>query len=565
MIRIPSKYDDKLYRFDLLQKLVSYDEKTHLAIMEYIPNPDRYEWKMIGGEEYLCDKMEPFRCTKERFFQMLRDLKGKTLYYVKPDIDNISNYIELQIPKIKKFLVDDNAMYEFKDKSEEFLQSLSKDNELTFVILCIDIVGSTKLSEQLSPQENAKIIQVFSKELAFVVDAYHGFILKYVGDGLIAYFPEPNHLGMEDNAVDCAVTMKFLIERGLNKALKEHGLPELQFRIGLDTGEAIVSTIGNPASKQHKDLIGQTINFAAKIQSSAQPNQIIIGESTKKQLHTTRKKMFDAYNSKNWNYHHSDKDSIYQLFSLSNTVEPHPSQDVSQITSNGNTTSGISLEPNDEQSKLIEKYSTMTKRLMLDLKSISKINPSCVSDLKMYDNFIKFSNRCLNSNMTIAHILMKSEEEFLDDVKKYGIDKNTIDNLYFTSAIHDSNQFYTMMEFALGTLLKGVSYDSDKKVTGTESLEEIKEIINSILPDNSFFWDEIDIVFKNALMHKWYYIKNNELMYFENAQLDNSRRLLRTDLIEKLEGLTPMVAGIFTAVGNWPRDDDPDFLEIGNF
>lgn len=564
MIKIPSKYDDKLYRFDLIQKLVSYDKKTHLAIMEYTPNPERYEWKTIGGEEYLCDKMEPFRFLKERFFQMLKDMKGKTLYYVKPDIDNITDYIQIQIPKIRQFLTDDQSTYEFKDKSEEFLQSLNND-ELTFVILCIDIVGSTKLSEQLSLEQNSKIIQIFSKELAYVVDAYHGFVLKYVGDGLIAYFPEPNHLGMEDNAVDCAVTMKFLIERGINKVLKENELPELKFRLGLDTGEAIVSTIGNSTSKQHKDLIGLTINIAAKIQSSAQPNQIVIGESTKKQLHTTRKKLFEPYTPKSWNYHHVDKTSIYQLYSLSNTVTPHPSASLSQISENNNHMSTFSFEPNQEQSGLIQKYSDITKNLIQELKSISKINPSHVSDLKMYDNFIKFSNRCLYSNMSIANVMLNSKKEFLKDVEKYGFSENTIQNLYFTSAIHDSNQFYTMMEFSLGTLLKNVTYDLNTKANGTESLEKIKEIINTLLPNNTFFWNEIDFTFKNALMHNWYYIKNNELLYFENSQLDNPSRLLHEDLIQKLEILTPMTAGVISAIGNWPREDDPKFTEIDDF
>ena len=90
---MPSKYD-KVYRFDLIQELVSYDEKTHLARFKQTPNPERYEWKTIDGQKYLCDKMEPFRFSENVFAEMMLDMKGKALYYVKPDIDNIVDYIE---------------------------------------------------------------------------------------------------------------------------------------------------------------------------------------------------------------------------------------------------------------------------------------------------------------------------------------------------------------------------------------------------------------------------------------------------------------------------------------
>ena len=564
---MPSKYD-KVYRFDLIQELVSYDEKTHLAKFKLTPNPERYEWKAIDGQKYLCDKMEPFRFSENVFAEMMLDMKGKALYYVKPDIDNIVDYIESRVPKIRKFLASSESHYEFKDKSEDFLQSMSND-EMSFVILCIDIFGSTKLSEELSSEQNSKIIQIFSKELAAIVDAYQGFVLKYVGDGLIAYFPKPSQLGMEDNAVDCAVTMKFLIEDGINKVLVENGLPELKFRIGLDTGEDIISTIGDAASKQHKDLIGLTINFAAKIQNSAQPNQIVIGESTKKQLHTTRKRLFEGHTPKDWNYHHVDKKSVYQLYYLSSTVKPHKPKPSSAISADNNgkdiTNSRFSLEPSEQQNMSIQKYFDMTKKLIDDLQSISKINPSHATDLKIYDNFIKFSNRCLHSNMTIVNTLLNSEKEFLKDTEKYGFSEKTMQNIYDVTAIHDAVRFYSMIEFALGTLLKGVMYPPNTYASGTETLEKIRDIINTLLPNNTFFWDEIDITFKNALTFGWYYIKNKEMLYFENSQLDNPKRLLQLNLAKKLENLEPMTMGIFSAVGRWPRDDNPEFDKMDEF
>ena len=62
--------------------------------------------------------------------------------------------------------------------------------------------------------------------------------------------------------------------------LNDKDLPSIGVRIGLDSGEAIIMTVGSKVSKTQKDLIGQTINLAAKIQSLADPNQILAGEAT---------------------------------------------------------------------------------------------------------------------------------------------------------------------------------------------------------------------------------------------------------------------------------------------
>jgi len=178
--------------------------------------------------------------------------------------------------------------------------------------LCIDLKGSTRLSEQLSGEDYSKIIALFSREMAQVVSGFGGYVLKFVGDGIVAYFPEPNFIGMNDNAVDCAITMKKIIKNGINKVLVEKNLPTIQSRIGLDSGEAMVKTIGDISSKNHKDLIGLTVNLAAKIQSQANENQIVIGDTTARNLHVMWRKNFKEHNPPEWNYKISENKK-YQL------------------------------------------------------------------------------------------------------------------------------------------------------------------------------------------------------------------------------------------------------------
>jgi class 3 adenylate cyclase len=58
------------------------------------------------------------------------------------------------------------------------------------------------LSQQLSSQRNAILIDLFAKEMSAIVSNYRGYVLKYLGDGLIAYFPIFDYVPMDDAAVD---------------------------------------------------------------------------------------------------------------------------------------------------------------------------------------------------------------------------------------------------------------------------------------------------------------------------------------------------------------------------
>jgi class 3 adenylate cyclase len=153
--------------------------------------------------------------------------------------------------------------------------------------------------------------------MALLVERFNGFVLKYVGDGLIAYFPEPNMTGMTDNALDCAATMKKMIIFGINPILNKMELPDLSFRIGLVSGEAIVKTIGVESVKSHKDLIGETINLSVKIQSLADTNQILMGESTAIMLHTFWRKKIQKLDLSEWAYKNKATGRIYPIYLLS--------------------------------------------------------------------------------------------------------------------------------------------------------------------------------------------------------------------------------------------------------
>ncbi|HKG87406.1 MAG TPA: adenylate/guanylate cyclase domain-containing protein [Nitrososphaeraceae archaeon] len=109
-----------------------------------------------------------------------------------------------------------------------------------------------------------------------------------------------------------------LAGHGLIPIFQKRRLPRLKFRIGIDSGEAVVTNIGDISSKHHKDLIGQTINLATKIQSAAGENEIIIGHTMLIRLGVYRRKLFEEYKKSGWDYKLINTQHAYPLYKLGN-------------------------------------------------------------------------------------------------------------------------------------------------------------------------------------------------------------------------------------------------------
>lgn len=303
-------------RMDFKQKIVSFDEKTGKLEAILVPDPERYELRTMNGKKGYWDTFDEIFLPLEEIKKMLPQLQGMPIYYSPPKIKDADQYINERIPHIREFFKSKEGDYEFKDLSEEYLKKLEKDR-MRFVILSIDLKGSTKLSQELSQEEYSDLISLFQRETTLIVDKFCGYVLKHVGDGLVAYYPEPNFIGMNDNALDCAATMKKMILFGINPILKENELPELRFRIGLDSGEAMIKILGAGSIKIHKDLIGETVNLAAKIQSLADINQILMGETTALNVHTFwRKKIKRLDTPEIWDYKKRGTGETYPIYYL---------------------------------------------------------------------------------------------------------------------------------------------------------------------------------------------------------------------------------------------------------
>ena len=114
----------------------------------------------------------------------------------------------------------------------------------------------------------------------------HGYILKYVGDAIIVYFPiaDNNFSLASNNAISCALNMVRVVEQGINPVLEEFGFPKLQIKIGIDSGENAIVEYAFNIKNSHVDIIGYPMNMAATITSLAPPNHLAIGIITYQQL-----------------------------------------------------------------------------------------------------------------------------------------------------------------------------------------------------------------------------------------------------------------------------------------
>ena len=202
------------------------------------------------------------------------------------------------------------------NESEKFLRN-NVFTKLNLVVLYVDLVGSTMMTLELPVEKIAIIVSSFSQEMASVIRHHGGLVLKFVGDAVIGYFvAEKNSLLAADNAVNCAKSMNDVIQNGINPILNQYDYPELAAKIGMDYGQGITIRYGSNPDASHIDIIGSVMNIAAKIQSMAKPNQILIGNDVFKRLHPESRKLFKEviWDERRWKYRSRYSGEIYKVY-----------------------------------------------------------------------------------------------------------------------------------------------------------------------------------------------------------------------------------------------------------
>ena len=145
-------------------------------------------------------------------------------------------------------------------------------------VMFSDLVGSTALSARMDPEDLREVISAYQKCVADTVGRFGGFVAKYMGDGVLIYFGYPQ--AHEDDA-EQAVRAGLELVAAVGD-LKTHAA--LQTRVGIATGMVVVGDLIGSGASQQQAIVGETPNLAARLQGIAEPNSVVIAESTRRLL-----------------------------------------------------------------------------------------------------------------------------------------------------------------------------------------------------------------------------------------------------------------------------------------
>jgi adenylate cyclase len=192
------------------------------------------------------------------------------------------------------------------------------NSKMSLVTMYADLVGSTKMSMTLPVDKMVTIIRAFTYEMTSIVRSYGGYVLKYVGDAIIAFFPSGyNKLLACDKAVQCANSMITVIKNGINPILNQHDYPELCIKVGIDEGENVIVQYGHDKSSLI-DILGYNMSITAKLTALTNPNKITIDEDVYDMLHPEIKSKFTEikHDIDKWKYIDKHTGRLYKLYTL---------------------------------------------------------------------------------------------------------------------------------------------------------------------------------------------------------------------------------------------------------
>jgi adenylate cyclase len=263
---------------DGLTLLVKLNEKNPLlkaVIVSAYGDMDNIRCAMNRGAfDFICKPIQ---------FEDLELTLLKTLKYVTQIRETVKAIKE---NNILRMYVDDSVL-QFMTRSE-YESTLMVNETIEATIVFMDICGFTAISEKETPNVVVSLINKYFDLMVKEIIAHGGYIDKFLGDAVMAVFRGDFHL---DRAIEASLAVHKAIEAQKEElSEKEMYLPKVS--IGINSGEMISGNIGSAALKRLDfTVIGDVVNTSQRLQSAAQPGQIIISK-------TIYEKVKDSFNCK---------------------------------------------------------------------------------------------------------------------------------------------------------------------------------------------------------------------------------------------------------------------------
>ncbi|MCB0533820.1 MAG: response regulator [Lewinellaceae bacterium] len=216
-----------------------------------------------GAFDFICKPFdfEDFENTLDKAVRSVQQIKS-TLEAVREN-------------NILKMYVDDSVLRFMGSK--EYESSLLATETIEASILFVDIVGFTALSEREAPDAVIQLLNRYFDSMVQAIIAEGGYVDKFMGDAVLAVFRGEGHLARAIRAALAVNQRTQQIENPMSSVQSE--LPKVS--IGVNTGEVISGNIGSATLKRFDfTVIGDVVNTAQRLQSTAQPGQILITQET---------------------------------------------------------------------------------------------------------------------------------------------------------------------------------------------------------------------------------------------------------------------------------------------
>jgi class 3 adenylate cyclase len=145
-------------------------------------------------------------------------------------------------------------------------------------VMFVDLIGSTALSARIDPEEMGQVLRAYQDAVAGAVARFDGHVAKLMGDGVLAYFGWPRaHEDDAERAVLAGLTALQAIGR-----LRTPDGESLAARVGIATGLVVIGDLLGEGAAQEEGVVGDTPNLAARLQTLARPDTVVIGPATQR-------------------------------------------------------------------------------------------------------------------------------------------------------------------------------------------------------------------------------------------------------------------------------------------
>jgi adenylate cyclase len=180
--------------------------------------------------------------------------------------------------KVSKYISPQIWESIFSGRKEVRLETQRKK----LVVFFSDIVGFTALSEQMEAESLTDVLNTYLTEMSKVALKHGGTIDKFIGDSVMVFFGDPKSNGTKKDALAClamAIDMRRHMQILRKKWLEQGIKSPLQIRMGINTGYCTVGNFGTE-SRMDYTIIGQEVNLASRLESSAEAGEILISSET---------------------------------------------------------------------------------------------------------------------------------------------------------------------------------------------------------------------------------------------------------------------------------------------